>query len=153
MLCMIVKDGHEVASHGYSHEVDQAFDVLPFIKQVEHLKKSKQLLEDVSGQEVISFRAPALRVNSDTPKALAETGYRIDSSIASQRFDMFLSFGGIKNCDGLLHRDCRISLNRIICFVRAMVLFSKYPLLHCCSLMSVLPCVCFRGLPACSADC
>ncbi|MFN8143866.1 MAG: polysaccharide deacetylase family protein [Bacteroidia bacterium] len=93
---MIVKDGHEVASHGYSHEVDQAFDVLPFIKQVEHLKKSKQLLEDVSGQEVISFRAPALRVNSDTPKALAETGYRIDSSIASQRFDMFLSFGGIK---------------------------------------------------------
>lgn len=93
---MIVADGHEVASHGYSHEVDQAFDVLPYKLQVEHLKKSKQLLEDISGQEVISFRAPALRVNADTPRALAETGYLIDSSVASQRFDMFLSFGGIK---------------------------------------------------------
>lgn len=93
---MIVADGHEVASHGYSHEVDQAFDVLPYAKQVEHLKRSKALLEDVSGQRVISFRAPALRVNADTPRALAETGFLIDSSVASQRFDMFLSFGGLK---------------------------------------------------------
>ncbi|MFI5219329.1 MAG: polysaccharide deacetylase family protein [Bacteroidia bacterium] len=87
---------HEVASHGYSHEVKEAFDVMPFKKQVEHLRISKQLLEDLAGMEVISFRAPALRVNRDTPVALAETGFKIDSSVASQRFDMFLSFGGIK---------------------------------------------------------
>lgn len=93
---MIVPYGHEVASHGWTHEVDQAFDVLSFDKQKEHLIRSKKLLEDISGKEVVSFRAPALRVNKHTPLALAEAGYQTDSSIAAQRFDMFLSFGGIK---------------------------------------------------------
>ena len=90
---MVLSDGHEVASHGYTHEVDRAFDVLPLEKQIEHLQESKKILEDISGQEVISFRAPALRVNQNTAIALAETGYKIDSSVPSQRFDMFLSFG------------------------------------------------------------
>lgn len=93
---MILPYGHEVASHGWTHEVDEAFDVLPFEKQKEHLIRSKKLLEDLSGQEVISFRAPALRVNADTPQALIDAGYKTDSSIASQRFDLFLSFGGMK---------------------------------------------------------
>ena len=93
---MVVSNGHEVASHGYTHEVDQAFDVLPRKKQIEHLSESKKILENISGQEVISFRAPALRVNSHTAIALAETGYKIDSSVPSQRFDMFLSFGSSK---------------------------------------------------------
>ncbi len=98
---MVVKGGHEVGSHGYSHEVDQAFDVLNLEQQKDHLRRSKELLEDLSGQEVISFRAPALRVNEFTPVALAETGFKIDSSVASQRFDMFLSFGGLKKLSWL----------------------------------------------------
>ncbi len=93
---LIQKSGHEVACHGYSHESYNAFDVLTYKKQVEHLSKSKKILEDICGQEVISFRAPALRVNEDTPKALIESGFKIDSSIASQRLDMFLSFGSLK---------------------------------------------------------
>ena len=93
---LIDKKGHEIACHGYSHEVNQAFDILSYKEQVDHLKKSKDILEQISGQEVISFRAPALRVNQNTALALAETGFKIDSSIASQRFDMFMSFGGIK---------------------------------------------------------
>jgi len=90
---MVLKDGHEVASHGKSHLPENGFDVMPLEKQKRHLEYSKKLLEDISGQEVISFRAPALRVNNDTAHALIETGYKIDSSIASQRFDFFLSFG------------------------------------------------------------
>jgi peptidoglycan/xylan/chitin deacetylase (PgdA/CDA1 family) len=93
---MAARHGHEVGSHGYSHEVGQSFDVLPFDTQVQKLKQSKNLLEELSGQEVISFRAPALRVNGQTPLALAEAGFGIDSSVASQRFDMFLSFGGMR---------------------------------------------------------
>ncbi|HLP62005.1 MAG TPA: polysaccharide deacetylase family protein [Candidatus Deferrimicrobium sp.] len=92
---MILPHQHEVGSHGYSHEPDQAFDLLPYRKQLAHLKKSKQMLEDISGQEVISFRAPALRVNRLTAEALVEAGFKIDSSVAPQRFDMFLSFGGV----------------------------------------------------------
>jgi len=75
------------------HIKENGFDVMPYDKQVRHLEYSKKLLEDIGGQEVISFRAPALRVSPNSASALLETGYRIDSSIASQRFDFFLSFG------------------------------------------------------------
>ena len=98
---MILPYGHEVASHGWSHEVNQAFDVLSFEEQKDHLIRSKNILEDISKQKVISFRAPALRVNHHTPLALAEAGFTNDSSVASQRFDMFLSFGGIKKLNWL----------------------------------------------------
>jgi len=93
---MIIDDGHEVASHGKSHLKENGFDVMPFERQKRHLIETKKMLEDISGQEVISFRAPALRVNKHTAPALIEAGYKIDSSVASQRFDFFLSFGGVK---------------------------------------------------------
>lgn len=91
---MAFEAGHEVASHGKSHLKENGFDVMPFERQKKHLEETKKLLEDICGQEVISFRAPALRVNGNTAKALIETGHEIDSSVASQRFDFFLSFGG-----------------------------------------------------------
>jgi hypothetical protein len=98
---MIVHYGHEVASHGMSHIKSNGFDVMPLEKQIRHLKEAKKVLEDISGQEVISFRAPALRVNKNTIFALEESGYKIDSSVASQRFDMFMSFGGLKKLNWL----------------------------------------------------
>ena len=99
---MIIPYGHEVASHGYTHEIDQAFDLMSLDRQIDHLKRSKDILEDISGEEVISFRAPAARVNKDTPLALKETGFKIDSSVASQRFDMFLSLGSMKKLNWLV---------------------------------------------------
>ena len=93
---MILKDGHEVASHGLTHDSKQAFDVLDLKTQISHLKESKNILEDISGHEVISFRAPAARVSKEIVIALKESGYKIDSSVSSQRIDMFLSFGSIK---------------------------------------------------------
>jgi peptidoglycan/xylan/chitin deacetylase (PgdA/CDA1 family) len=99
---MVIKDGHEVASHGKSHIKENGFDVMPYEKQKRHLEETKKLLEDISGNEVISFRAPALRVNHLTAKALLETGHLIDSSVASQIFDFFLSFGGVNKLNWLL---------------------------------------------------
>lgn len=98
---MVIPYGHEIGSHGYTHEVNQAFDILSFEEQKEHLHQSKAILEDISGQEVISFRAPAARVNNNTVQALLETGFKIDSSISSQRLDMFMSFGAIKKLNWL----------------------------------------------------
>lgn len=98
---MILPYGHEVGSHSMSHLKENGHDVTSFKNQVQLLGDSKNLLEDISGQEVISFRAPALRVNEFTAQALIETGYKIDSSIASQRFDMFLSFGSLKKLNWL----------------------------------------------------
>lgn len=92
----ISERGHEIGSHSLYHDKHHGHDVTDLKTQINHLSTSKQILEDITGQEVISFRAPALRVNEFTGIALAETGFKIDSSIASQRFDMFLSFGAFK---------------------------------------------------------
>ncbi len=98
---MVLPYGHEVASHGLSHKVEDAFDILSLEQQIDHLTISKQILEDICGEEVISFRAPAARVNNNIASALLEAGYKIDSSVSSQRLDMFLSFGSLKKMNWL----------------------------------------------------
>ena len=90
---MVQAKGHEIACHGLTHRHDKAFDSMPFEEQLEHLQTAKAILEDIAGEEVVSFRSPALRVNADTPKALIEAGFRFDSSVAPQRMDMFMSLG------------------------------------------------------------
>ncbi len=89
----IVAHRQEVASHGYSHDYRRAFDVLTLEQQVEELRLSKDILEQIAGTEVVSFRAPALRVNHYTPMALEDAGFLFDSSIAPQRMDAFMSLG------------------------------------------------------------
>jgi len=93
IIKIVQERGHEIACHGLTHRHDKAFDVMPFEEQLEHLTTAKKILEDIAGEEVVSFRAPALRVNFDTPKALLEAGFRYDSSVAPQRMDMFMSLG------------------------------------------------------------
>lgn len=88
--------GHEVGSHGLTHEVSKAFDVLSPEEQLSHLKQSKQILEDIIGEEVVSFRAPAARVDKKFPLIMKEAGFKVDSSVSSQRLDMMFSFGALK---------------------------------------------------------
>ena len=90
---MIMPYGHEVACHGLTHEHSKSFDVLSPEAQLEHLYEAKKILEDISGEEVISFRAPALRVNEHSVRALRDAGFVTDSSVAPQRLDMFMSLG------------------------------------------------------------
>lgn len=92
---MAQERGHEVGSHGLTHEVSKAFDTMPRDEQLSHLKQSKQILEDITGTSVVSFRAPAARVPKDFPSVLQEAGFLIDSSVSSQRLDMFFSFGSL----------------------------------------------------------
>jgi peptidoglycan-N-acetylglucosamine deacetylase len=95
------ESGHEIGSHGLTHEPDMAFDVLDPKQQKYHLSESKKILEDIWGHEVISFRAPAARVTQGIPEILEECGYKTDSSVSSQRMDMFLSFGSLKKLNWL----------------------------------------------------
>lgn len=91
---MVQEKGHEIACHGLTHRHDLSFDSMSYGQQLDHLRTAKAILEDISGEEVSSFRSPALRVNQDTPKALIEAGFKFDSSVAPQRLDMFMSLGG-----------------------------------------------------------
>lgn len=96
VVSMAYSRGHEVGSHGLTHEVGKAFDVLSPEEQLSHLRQSKQILEDIIGEEVISFRAPAARVDKGFSQVLQEAGFKVDSSVCSQRLDMMFSFGSLK---------------------------------------------------------
>jgi len=72
--------GHEVASHGFDHQL--CHDMKPAdLKQ--DLIRSKQLLENMTGSEVVGYRAPSFSVNEQVIDILAQCGYRYDSSYNS----------------------------------------------------------------------
>ncbi len=118
LVRMALERNHEIGSHGMYHTSEQAFDILPFDTQVAHLRKSKKILEDITGQAVISFRAPAARVNYNLPLALEEAGYLIDSSVASQRLDMMFSFGSLKKLNWLTAPRLPYFADRANIFIR-----------------------------------
>lgn len=77
----IAQDGHEIASHGFSHK--QIFH-LNRRQFCEEIVSTKHLLEDITGQAVLGYRAPAFSITPKTVWALemlAEEGYRYDSSV------------------------------------------------------------------------
>jgi len=77
----IVEEAHEVASHGYAHELVTTQTPAAFREDV---RKAKKILEDLIGQLVQGYRAPSFSITRDTMWALpivAEEGYTYDSSI------------------------------------------------------------------------
>lgn len=59
---------HEIASHGFMHRTFENSD----------LARSRAVLREISGQEVLGFRRARLQVTD--PKAILDAGYRWDSS-------------------------------------------------------------------------
>jgi polysaccharide deacetylase family protein (PEP-CTERM system associated) len=81
--------GHEIASHGWGHERLHRLTPATFREDVTN---SKQALEDLTGQEVLGYRAPTFSVVRRTAWAidvLAELGFLYDSSIYPVRHDRY----------------------------------------------------------------
>jgi len=77
----LAKQGHEIASHGYGHELVTNQTDSEFRDDV---RRSKHILEDLTGEMVFGYRAPSFSITDRTPWALAilvEEGYLYDSSI------------------------------------------------------------------------
>lgn len=77
----LAQQGHEVASHGYGHELVHTQTPTQFREDV---RLSKQILEDLIGRPVVGYRAPSFSITPQTEWAipvLIEEGYRYDSSI------------------------------------------------------------------------
>lgn len=70
--------GHEVASHGYSHVLNYHLSEKDL---KEDLERSKKLLEDITGAEVLGYMAPSFSINDKIMYMLAEVGYKYDSSL------------------------------------------------------------------------
>ena len=58
----IVKEGHEISSHGYYHKDLRKISSEDFEKD---LVKSIKILEKISGEKVLGFRAPFFSINED----------------------------------------------------------------------------------------
>lgn len=76
----IVRRGHEVASHGYMHHLCSTLDSHS-LKQ--DIIKSKLLIEDITGHEVIGYRAPSFNIDPDIVNVIQSCGFLYDSSYNS----------------------------------------------------------------------
>ena len=85
--------GHEIASHGYDHDSSRGFDTKTLDEQVSELEVCKKIFKKNYNFTPTTFKSPELRINHNTPEALSRTGFNIDCSVASQRFDGPFSFG------------------------------------------------------------
>jgi polysaccharide deacetylase family protein (PEP-CTERM system associated) len=73
--------GHRVGCHGYGHRVIYEGSKLDFREDV---RRARQIIENISGIPVTSFRAPSYSITSKTLWAfevLGEEGFEYDSSI------------------------------------------------------------------------
>ena len=85
----IVAENHEIASHGYSHQI--IYKQEPDVFKEETLK-SKKLLEDISGREITGYRAASYSITMRSLWALdilTEAGFTWDSSIFPIRHDNY----------------------------------------------------------------
>lgn len=73
--------GHEIASHGWNHQRVTRQQPEEFRRSV---RQSKEFLEDITGEQVLGFRAPSFSITPGREWALdilLEEGYRYDSSL------------------------------------------------------------------------
>lgn len=85
----IVAEGHELASHGYSHI--RATQQTP-AQFREDITRTKALLEDLGGIAVLGYRAASYSIGANNLWALAEleqAGHRYSSSIYPIRHDLY----------------------------------------------------------------
>ncbi len=86
---LIAKEGHEVASHGMTHQLIYKQTQEVFRKETQD---SRALLQDLSQQDVIGYRAATYSITKQSLWALDilyESGFLYDSSIFPMRHDKY----------------------------------------------------------------
>jgi polysaccharide deacetylase family protein (PEP-CTERM system associated) len=89
LIKRIAAMGHEIASHGYHHQRVSNLKREVFGKDI---RRTKELLENLSGQKVVGYRAPSYSITMQTNWAfdeLLKAGYQYDSSIFPIKHDLY----------------------------------------------------------------
>lgn len=89
LIRRIVAEGHELASHGYSHERVTNLTPERFRADVD---RARQSLEQTASFRVIGYRAPTFSIgrgNGWAWQILQETGHRYSSSVFPIRHDLY----------------------------------------------------------------
>ena len=91
----IAAAGHEIASHGYGHNL--VYSQTPEEFRID-IRRSKELLERLTGTSVRGYRAPSFSITPETPWAieiLMEEGFSYDSSVFPTSFHNRYGFSGL----------------------------------------------------------
>ncbi len=90
MVKEITQQGHEIASHGWSHVRVSQQQRDDFFQDV---TRTKHLLEDLTGEAIKGYRAASYSLNKDNyqwaHQVLAETGHLYSSSIFPVKHDLY----------------------------------------------------------------
>ena len=81
--------GHEVASHGYAHAKASTQTPEQFTADIQ---RAKALLEDITGEAVVGYRAPSFSIDKSNEwafGALKEAGYQYSSSTYPVVHDLY----------------------------------------------------------------
>ena len=94
LVSEISAGGHEIASHGYGHEL--VYKQTPKAFQND-ISRSKAILESITGRQVFGYRAPSFSITPETPWALdilKDLGFLYDSSVFPTSFHDRYGFDG-----------------------------------------------------------
>lgn len=100
LVRQIVAAGHELASHGYGHQL--VHDLSPDQFRAD-IVRAKAVLEDLGAVAVTGYRAPTFSIGPRNPWAfdvIEETGHRYSSSIYPVRHDLY----GVPDAPRFPHR-------------------------------------------------
>jgi len=101
LVKLLVGQGHEIASHGYGHELVTTQSPEQFRHDV---RKAKDILENLTGSPVLGYRAPSFSITDQSQWALTilvEEGYSYDSSM----YDRFQPSENARGNNGLVQID------------------------------------------------
>ena len=112
LIKKIFNEGHEIASHGYSHQLIYNQSIKVFREET---SRSKKILEDIIQKPIKGYRAASYSITLKSEWALdilAEEGFEYDSSIFPVKHDRY----GMSNAPKLPYKLTTIEGNSIIEF-------------------------------------
>lgn len=89
LICEISNQGHEVACHGYSHQLIYNQDINIFYNET---KRAKEILEDIVNKNIRGYRAASYSITKNSLWALdtlIDLGFDYDSSMVPVHHDLY----------------------------------------------------------------
>jgi polysaccharide deacetylase family protein (PEP-CTERM system associated) len=84
LIADLASRGHEIASHGYS-KAHPDLRTMDREAVSEEVVPAREILEDVTGQEIVGYRAPAFAMDEDVLSVVRDAGHEYDSSLVPSR--------------------------------------------------------------------
>jgi len=120
LVVKIHKAGHEIGCHSMKHQLVHRFTPKQFREDTQN---ALNVIENVIGEKVIIYRAPAFSINNETPWAfevLNELGITHDASIFPAKHDYggFPSFGSsepsIIEVNGIFIKEFPMNIKKLL---------------------------------------